>query len=79
MTTAEIEQIISWSVSRASSATLDSLVSIRLAAGAALMGQAKGNYAFFGHLKWLWANALGYAAGILTHMWINMDRFQLTA
>ena len=43
MITAEIEQIISWSVSQASSATWDSLVSTGSAAGVALMGQGKGN------------------------------------
>ena len=66
-------------MSRASPATLDSSVSIGSAVGVALMGQAKGNYTFFGHLKWPQANALGYAASVLTHVWINMDRFQLTA
>jgi Na+/H+ antiporter NhaD/arsenite permease-like protein len=55
-----------------------SLLSIGSAAGVALMGQAKGKYTFFGHLKWSWAIALGYVASILTHMWINADLFQLT-
>ena len=39
--------------------------------GFALMGQAKGNYTFFGRLKWTPAIALGSAASILVHMWIN--------
>ncbi len=52
-----------------------SLLSIGSAAGVALMGQARGKYTFFGHLKWTWAVALGYAASILTHMWINADLF----
>jgi Na+/H+ antiporter NhaD/arsenite permease-like protein len=55
-----------------------SLLSIGSAAGVALMGQAKGKYTFFGHLKWSWAIALGYAASIAAHMWINADLFQLT-
>jgi len=55
-----------------------SLLSIGSAAGVALMGQAKGKYTFIGHLKWSWAIALGYAASILVHMWINDDLFHLT-
>ncbi|MEK6786771.1 MAG: hypothetical protein AABY61_14960 [Nitrospirota bacterium] len=43
--------------------------------GVALMGQAKGEYTFFGHLKWTSAIALGYGASILVHMWINARRF----
>jgi len=38
-----------------------SLLSIGSAAGVALMGQARGTYTFFGHLKWMPAIALGYA------------------
>jgi Na+/H+ antiporter NhaD/arsenite permease-like protein len=52
-----------------------SLLSIGSAAGIAVMGQAKGRYTFFGHLKWTWAIALGYAASIATHLWINADKF----
>ena len=52
-----------------------SLLSIGSAAGVALMGQAQGRYTFFGHLKWTPAILLGYAAGILTHMWINSATF----
>jgi len=48
-----------------------SLLSIGSAAGVALMGQARGVYTFFEHLKWAWAIALGYAASILAHVWIN--------
>jgi NhaD family Na+/H+ antiporter len=55
-----------------------SLLSIGSAAGVALMGQAKGKYTFFGHLKWSWAIALGYAASILTHLWLNADLFTVT-
>jgi len=44
-----------------------SLLSIGSAAGVALMGQAKGVYTFFSHLKWSWVVALGYIASIATH------------
>ncbi|MGV6858191.1 MAG: sodium:proton antiporter NhaD [bacterium] len=52
-----------------------SLLSIGSAAGVALMGQARGKYTFFGHLKWAPVIALGYAASILVHMWINSSLF----
>jgi Na+/H+ antiporter NhaD/arsenite permease-like protein len=48
-----------------------SLLSIGSAAGVALMGQARGYYTFFGHLKWTPVIALGYAASILLHLYIN--------
>ncbi len=52
-----------------------SLLSIGSAAGVALMGQARGKYTFFGHLKWAPVIALGYIASIGVHMWINADLF----
>ena len=52
-----------------------SLLSIGSAAGVALMGQARGMYTFFGHLKWAPVIALGYAASIAVHMWINSGLF----
>ena len=52
-----------------------SMLSIGSAAGVALMGQARGKYTFFGHLKWTWAIALGYAASIAVHMFINKNLF----
>jgi Na+/H+ antiporter NhaD/arsenite permease-like protein len=52
-----------------------SLLSIGSAAGVALMGQARGKYTFFGHLKWTPVIALGYAASILVHLWINAGQF----
>jgi len=48
-----------------------SLLSVGSAAGVALMGQSKGLYTFFSHMKWSWAIALGYAASIYTHYLIN--------
>ena len=52
-----------------------SLLSIGSAAGVALMGQAHGQYTFFSHLKWTWAIALGYAASIAVHLFINARYF----
>jgi NhaD family Na+/H+ antiporter len=52
-----------------------SLLSVGSAAGVALMGQARGYYTFFGHLKWMPVIALGYAASIYAHMLINAARF----
>ncbi len=54
-----------------------SLLSIGSAAGVALMGQARGIYTFFAHLKWSWAIALGYAASIWSHFLINGELFQI--
>ncbi len=54
-----------------------SLLSIGSAAGVALMGQARGRYTFFTHLKWSWAIALGYAASIAVHFWVNAARFAI--
>jgi len=52
-----------------------SLLSIGSAAGVAVMGSAKGIYTFFSHLKWSWAIALGYAASIAVHFWVNAAAF----
>ena len=35
------------------------------------MGQARGRYTFFSHLKWTPVIALGYVASIYVHMLIN--------
>ncbi|MEQ9737634.1 MAG: sodium:proton antiporter NhaD, partial [Algiphilus sp.] len=52
-----------------------SLLAIGSAAGVAVMGTARGYYTFFGHLRWSWAIALGYAAGIATHFLLNGKYF----
>jgi len=52
-----------------------SLLSIGSAAGVALMGQARGLYTFFSHLRWSPVIALGYAASIYTHFLINSSTF----
>ena len=48
-----------------------SLLSVGSAAGVALMGQARGVYTFFSHLRWSWAIGLGYALSIWAHFLIN--------
>jgi NhaD family Na+/H+ antiporter len=52
-----------------------SLLSIGSAAGVALMGQARGYYTFFGHLRWAPVITLGYIASIATHLWLNAELF----
>lgn len=52
-----------------------SLLSIGSAAGVALMGQARGIYTFFAHLKWTPVIALGYAGSIATHLAFNHALF----
>lgn len=54
-----------------------SLLSVGSAAGVALMGQARGIYTFGAHIKWMPVIALGYAASILTHLWLNADLFTI--
>jgi Na+/H+ antiporter NhaD/arsenite permease-like protein len=52
-----------------------SMLSVGSAAGVALMGSARGIYTFGNHLKWSWAVALGYAASIVCHLWLNAKHF----
>ena len=52
-----------------------SMLSIGSAAGVAVMGQARGVYTFFAHLKWSWAILLGYIISIWLHFIINADAF----
>jgi len=52
-----------------------SLLSIGSAAGVGLMGTARGIYTFGSHLKWSWAVALGYAASIAAHLFLNAGSF----
>ena len=52
-----------------------SMLSVGSAAGVALMGQARGKYTFFGHLKWTPIIAVGYAVSIWVHMLVNASRF----
>ena len=52
-----------------------SMLAIGSAAGVAVMGQARGVYTFFGHLKWSWTIVIGYGASVWCHMWLNADLF----
>ncbi|MDW7746634.1 sodium:proton antiporter NhaD [Halomonas sp.] len=54
-----------------------SLLSIGSAAGVALMGQARGNYTFMGHLRWTPVIALGYIASVMAHLWLNAESFHV--
>jgi Na+/H+ antiporter NhaD/arsenite permease-like protein len=54
-----------------------SLLSIGSAAGVAVMGQARGVYTFFAHLKWSWAIGLGYALSIWMHFLLNAELFNV--
>ena len=52
-----------------------SMLSIGSAAGVAVMGQCRGIYTFFSHLKWSWAVVAGYAASIAVHFFLNAAAF----
>ncbi|MGY6563234.1 sodium:proton antiporter NhaD [Billgrantia aerodenitrificans] len=54
-----------------------SVLSIGSAAGVALMGQARGNYTFMGHLRWAPVILLGYVASIAVHLWLNAASFTI--
>ena len=56
-----------------------SMLSIGSAAGVALMGQARGRYTFFSHMKWTPVIALGYAASIYVHMLLNFSAESIPA
>jgi Na+/H+ antiporter NhaD/arsenite permease-like protein len=52
-----------------------SMLAVGSAAGVAVMGQARGIYTFFSHLKWSWAVVIGYAASVWTHLLVNSAAF----
>ena len=52
-----------------------SMLSIGSAAGVALMGQARGYYTIMTHLRWTPVIMLGYAASVVTHLWLNANLF----
>jgi len=56
-----------------------SLLSIGSAAGVALMGQARGMYTFFLHLRWTPVIALGFVASVVTHLWLNAATYAVAA
>jgi Na+/H+ antiporter NhaD/arsenite permease-like protein len=48
-----------------------SMLAVGSAAGVAVMGQARGVYTFFSHLRWSWAIVVGYAASVWVHFLLN--------
>ena len=60
-----------WLLVTLTAGTGGSLLSIGSAAGVAMMGQARGAYSFFSHMKWTPVIALGYGLSIWVHLWIN--------
>jgi Na+/H+ antiporter NhaD/arsenite permease-like protein len=64
-----------WLLVTMSVGTGGSILAIGSAAGVALMGQSKGQYTFYSHLKWSPVILLAYAASILTHLWLNARLF----
>lgn len=64
-----------WLLVTLTAGTGGSMLSIGSAAGVAVMGQARGIYTFFAHLKWAWAILLGYIISIWLHFIINASSF----
>ena len=60
-----------WLLVTLTAGTGGSLLSVGSAAGVALMGQARGSYSFFTHLKWAPAIALGYGFSVWVHLLMN--------
>jgi NhaD family Na+/H+ antiporter len=60
-----------WLLVTLTAGTGGSLLSVGSAAGVALMGQARGAYSFFTHLRWAPVIALGYALGIWVHLMLG--------
>jgi len=52
-----------------------SMLAIGSAAGVAVLGQARGVYTFFGHLKWSWTIVVGYVASVWCHLYLNAALF----
>ena len=64
-----------WLLVTLAAGTGGSMLSVGSAAGVAVMGQARGVYTFFAHLKWSWAILLGYIVSIAAHFVINAQAF----
>ncbi|MEO0650664.1 MAG: sodium:proton antiporter NhaD, partial [Planctomycetota bacterium] len=71
MGTTEAEVLYQWLLATLAAGVGGSLLSVGSAAGVALMGSAKGQYTFTSHLKWTPVIALGYAASIAVHYYLN--------
>lgn len=70
----EMNPVIShghWLLVTLAAGTGGSLLSVGSAAGVALMGAARGHYTFMSHLRWMPVIFLGYAASMLTHLWLG--------
>lgn len=63
--------VLQWLLVTLAAGVGGSLLSIGSAAGVALMGQARGYYTFFGHLRWTPVIAVGYVLSIWTHLLVN--------
>ena len=63
--------VVQWLLVTLTAGVGGSLLSIGSAAGVALMGQARGQYTFFSHLKWTPAIAVGFALSIWVHFLVN--------
>jgi Na+/H+ antiporter NhaD/arsenite permease-like protein len=64
-----------WLLVTLTTGTGGSLLAIGSAAGVAMMGQARGVYTFGSHLRGAWAVALGFAASVGVHLWLNAAWF----
>lgn len=63
--------VLQWLLVTLTAGVGGSLLSVGSAAGVALMGQARGVYTFFSHLKWTPAIAAGYVLSIWVHLVVN--------
>ncbi len=63
--------VLQWLLVTLTAGVGGSLFSVGSAAGVALMGQARGYYTFFSHLRWTPAIALGYGLSIWVHLLVN--------
>lgn len=63
--------LFQWLLITLSAGVGGSLLSVGSAAGVALMGQSRGKYSFFTHLKWTPYILLGFFASIFTHYLVN--------
>lgn len=68
-----------WLLATLTSGIGGSLLSVGSAAGIAVMGQSKGYYTFFSHLKWSWAILIGYLLSIYSHIFINKQSFYIVS
>ena len=63
--------VLQWLLVTLTAGVGGSLLSIGSAAGVALMGQARGQYTFFSHLRWTPVIAAGFALSIWVHFLVN--------